>query len=76
MCCSSGSPRQPFGPDASVPCANSPWLRVVVQMVLLLLPLAIAAGLAVVQAQKDATLGSDPYALNLSNDIRFRPAHR
>jgi hypothetical protein len=41
-----------------------PWLRVVIQLVLLCIPLGIAAALAIVQAQKDATLGSDPYTLN------------
>lgn len=38
-----------------------PWLRVVIQMVVLLIPLGIAAGMAVVQAKNDATMGSDPY---------------
>lgn len=38
-----------------------PWMRVVVQLVLLLIPLGIAAGLAIAQAKRDATVGSDPY---------------
>jgi len=40
-----------------------PWLRVVVQLVLLCIPLCIAAALAIVQAQRDAALGSDPYTV-------------
>jgi len=38
-----------------------PWLRSVVQIALLLIPLVVAAVLAVLQARRDATMGSDPY---------------
>jgi hypothetical protein len=46
-----------------------PWLRVVIQMVLLLTPLGIAAGMAIVQAKNDATMGSDPYMSLVSSAV-------
>jgi hypothetical protein len=38
-----------------------PTLRVIVQIAILLIPLVVAAVLAVLQARHDATMGSDPY---------------
>jgi hypothetical protein len=46
-----------------------PWLRIVIQMVLLLIPLGIAAGMAIVQAKNDATMGSDPYMSVVSSTM-------
>jgi hypothetical protein len=43
-----------------------PWMRVGVQIVLLLIPLGIAAVLAVQQAKRDAAIEGDPYTLNVT----------
>ena len=39
-----------------------PWLRVTIQIVLLMIPLTVAASMAIAQARQDASAGSDPYS--------------
>jgi hypothetical protein len=43
-----------------------PWVRSIIQLILICIPLGIAAALAIAQAKRDATIGGDPYTLNSS----------